>query len=74
MPHPNFHVLADNVRFFAENGVKGVFEQGCPAEGGGELTGLRAYVLSSAFGILILTRTLPRMNTYTAFIKARLHI
>lgn len=46
MPHPNFHVLADNVRFFAENGVKGVFEQGCPAEGGGELTGLRAYVLS----------------------------
>lgn len=46
MPHPNFHVLADNVRFFAENGVKGVFEQGCPADGGGELTGLRAYLLS----------------------------
>lgn len=46
MPHPNFHVLADNVRFFAENGVKGVFEQGCIAAGGGELTGLRAYLLS----------------------------
>lgn len=46
MPHPNFHVLADNVRFFAENGVKGVFEQGCPVAGGGEMTGLRAYLLS----------------------------
>ena len=34
------------MRFFAENGVKGVFEQGCPADGGGELTGLRAYLLS----------------------------
>lgn len=48
MPHPNHFVLADNVRFFAENGVKGVFEQGCPCPGGGEMTGLRAYVLSKA--------------------------
>ena len=48
MPHPNFHVLADNVRFFAENGVKGVFEQGCRSIGGGEFTGLRAYILSRA--------------------------
>ena len=48
MPHPNLHVLADNVRFFAENGVKGVFEQGCAAPGGGEFTGLRSYLLSKA--------------------------
>ena len=48
MPHPNFRVLADNVRFFAENGVKGVFEQGCAAQGGGEFTGLRSYILSRA--------------------------
>ena len=48
MPHPNFHVLADNVRFFRENGVKGVFEQGCASPGGGEFTGLRAYILSKA--------------------------
>lgn len=46
MPHPNFAVLAENLRFFAENGVKGVFEQGCPAVGGGEFTGLRSYLLS----------------------------
>ena len=48
MPHPNFHVMADNVRFFSENGVKGVFEQGCASQGGGEFTGLRAYILSKA--------------------------
>lgn len=48
MPHPNFPVLADNIRFFAENGVKGVFEQGCAAVGGGEFTGLRSYLLSKA--------------------------
>lgn len=48
MPHPNFHVLVDNVRFFAENGVKGVFEQGCASQGGGEFTGLRSYILSKA--------------------------
>lgn len=46
MPHPNFHVLADNIRFFRENGVKGVFEQGCSEVGGGEMTDLRAYLLS----------------------------
>ena len=48
MPHPNMHVLVDNVRFFKENGVKGVFEQGCGAQGGGEFTGLRSYLLSKA--------------------------
>ena len=48
MPHPNLHVLADNIRFFAENGVKGVFEQGCAAQGGGEFTGLRSYLISKA--------------------------
>ena len=48
MPHPNIWVLAENVRFFRDNGVKGVFEQGCPATGGGEMTGLRAYILSKA--------------------------
>ena len=48
MPHPNIWVLAENVRFFRDNGVKGVFEQGCPATGGGEMTGLRSYLLSKA--------------------------
>jgi len=48
MPHPNFHVLAENIRFFTNNHVKGLFEQGCSAPGGGEMNDLRAYILSKA--------------------------
>ncbi|MBP3645674.1 MAG: DUF4838 domain-containing protein [Clostridia bacterium] len=48
MPHPNLHVLAENVRFFYENNVRGLFEQGCPAPAGGEMNDLRAYILSKA--------------------------
>ena len=47
LPFPNLGVLAANVRFFARNGVKGVFEQGAnPPGGGGEFAGLRAWVLA----------------------------
>lgn len=46
-PFPNLGVLAANVRFFARNGVKGVFEQGANMPGGGgEFAGLRAWVLA----------------------------
>jgi len=48
MPHPNLHVLAPNIRFFCENNVRGLFEQGCSAPGGGEMNDLRAYILSKA--------------------------
>ena len=48
MPHPNFHVLAENIRFFAQNHVRGLFEQGCGAPGGGEMNDLRAYLLGKA--------------------------
>ena len=48
MPHPNLHVLAQNIRFFCENSVRGLFEQGCGASGGGEMNDLRAYILSKA--------------------------
>lgn len=48
MPHPNLHVLAENVRFFYENNVRGLFEQGCGAPAGGEMNDLRAYLLSRA--------------------------
>lgn len=46
MPHPNLKVLVENVRFFYENNVRGLFEQGSPA--GGEMNDLRAYLLSKA--------------------------
>ena len=48
MPHPNFHVLAENIRFFYENNVRGIFEQGCGSPIGGEMNDLRAYIISKA--------------------------
>jgi hypothetical protein len=46
MPYPNFHVLADNIRFFIENNVKGIFEEAATSMyGGTEFAELRAYVL-----------------------------
>ncbi|MCC6444848.1 MAG: DUF4838 domain-containing protein [Armatimonadetes bacterium] len=45
-PHPNLHVLGPNLRFFAANKVRGVFEQGTEATPTGEFEDLRAWVLS----------------------------
>jgi hypothetical protein len=46
MPFPNFHVLADNIRFFIENNVKGAFEEAATSiYGGTEFAELRAWVL-----------------------------
>ncbi len=44
--YPNFSVLRRNVRFFAENNVRGVFEQGNGQSINGEFGELRAYVLA----------------------------
>jgi hypothetical protein len=47
MPWPNFNVLASNIRFFVSNGVKGLFEQGAyAAGGGGEMGAMRSYVMA----------------------------
>lgn len=46
-PYPNFHVLSANMQYFAENNVRGVFEQGtCSSDKGGEFEELRAYLLA----------------------------
>jgi len=45
LPHPNLRVLGPNIRFFSENGVKGVFEQGAYQSSGAEMADLRAWVL-----------------------------
>jgi hypothetical protein len=46
-PFPNFDSLAPNARFFAEHGVKGLFEEGNYSRGGGgEMGPLRTYVLA----------------------------
>lgn len=42
---PNFEALRKNARFFAENGVTGVFEQGNIASLNGEFGELRGYLL-----------------------------
>ena len=43
---PNFNVLRQNVRFFAENNVRGVFEQGDQQTINGEFGPLRTYLLT----------------------------
>ncbi len=46
-PFPNFDALQPNVQFFAQHGVKGLFEQGNYSAGGnGELGPLRSYLLA----------------------------
>jgi len=47
MPFPNLRVLQPNVRFFVQNNVKGIFEEGNYSPGGGgEFASLRSYLLS----------------------------
>ena len=47
MPYPNWNVLQPNMQSFAENNVKGVFEQACMAIGGStDFNELRAYLLA----------------------------
>ena len=47
MPFPNLDVLQPNIRFFIENSVKGVFEQGNYSQGGGpDFNELRTWMLA----------------------------
>ena len=45
-PHPNYGVLASNIRLFADRNVRGVFEQGAYQSWGSEMAELRAWVLA----------------------------
>ena len=42
---PNFHVLRENMKFFADHNVKGVYEQGNASGPSGEFGELRAYLI-----------------------------
>ena len=46
LPHPNLHILKDNIEFFIEHNVAGLFEQGCGDTINSDFGALRAYVLS----------------------------
>ncbi|HAM72545.1 MAG TPA: hypothetical protein DCM86_12960 [Verrucomicrobiales bacterium] len=45
-PHPNWFVLGENLRFFRDHHVRGVFEQGAYQSHGSEMAELRAWVLA----------------------------
>lgn len=45
-PFPNLYTIYDNIKFYAKNNVKGVFEQGNYNCASGEFGELRAYLLS----------------------------
>lgn len=48
MPFPNFELVKNDVKFYANRGIVGLFAQGSnvPDNGGGEFSELRAWVLS----------------------------
>jgi len=46
LPFPNYYVLGANVRFFHQNGVVGLFEQGAYQSFSNEMSELRAWVLA----------------------------
>lgn len=45
-PHPNYAVLAPNIRLFAARNVRGVFEQGAYQSWGSEMAEMRAWILA----------------------------
>jgi Domain of unknown function (DUF4838) len=45
-PHPNYGVLAPNIRLFVKHNVTGIFEQGAYQSWGSEMAELRAWVLA----------------------------
>ncbi|MBM4017829.1 MAG: DUF4838 domain-containing protein [Planctomycetes bacterium] len=46
MPFPNLRVLAPNIRFFAANGVRGIYEEACYFTKGSEWAELRTWILA----------------------------
>ncbi len=45
-PFPNLYVLKPNIRFFIENGVRGIYEESCYFTKGSELQELRNYIVA----------------------------
>jgi hypothetical protein len=46
LPHPNYHVLAQNIRFFVNHNTIGLFEQGDCGSAIGDFSRQRAWVIS----------------------------
>ena len=45
-PHPDYYTLGPSIKFFAENGVKGVFEEGAYQSTNGEMAELKAWLIA----------------------------
>ena len=45
-PHPDYFTLGPSLQFFANNGVKGVFEEGDYSSNGGDMAELKAWVIA----------------------------
>ncbi len=45
-PFPNLYSIAPNIRFFIDNGVKGIYEESCYFTRGSEMQELRNYILA----------------------------
>jgi hypothetical protein len=48
MPFPNFETFKNDIKWYADRGVEGIFAQGnnVPSDGGGEFSELRAWVIA----------------------------
>ena len=46
VPFPNWYVLGENIKFFHEHGVLGIFEEGTYSTTGGDLVELKDYVIA----------------------------
>ena len=44
-PFPNWYVLGPNIQYFAQHGVRGIFEEGSYGTPGGDMQALKAYVI-----------------------------
>ena len=46
LPHPNYHVLAPNIRYFVDRGAVGIFEQGDSGCRAGDFVRYRAWLIA----------------------------
>eukprot|EP01052_Picozoa_sp_SAG31_P026716 SAG31_NODE_2443_length_5682_cov_3.662428_3_plen_155_part_00 len=44
-PFPNWYVLGPNIKYFADHGVRGIFEEGSYGTPGGDMDALKDYVM-----------------------------
>ena len=46
MPWPDYYTIAPNIRFYVQNGAKGIFEEGAYTSSGSDMQELKSYFMS----------------------------